>query len=147
MALSEAINHIFRVKGKYEQLFFKSFFNTFDFEDDLTHTHVIAMIILELDGPSRMSYISERLNLEKGSFTPVACRLIDLGYVIKVRDENDKRAYILRLTDKGQAFSQKFRAQHQVYIKGLLEQFNEADQQSFIRTIAELHRLIDVLEV
>ncbi len=147
MELNATINQVFRMKGKYEQTFFKSFFNVFNSPDGLTHNHILSMIILDLDGPSRMSYISEKLSLEKGSFTPVACRLIELGYVEKVRDEKDKRVYILTLTEKGRNFSQKFRTEHYEFVEMMLQQLSEADQTIFIHAISEISRIIDSLDV
>ena len=88
-----------------EKVYFKGFEGTCDFPFHLNQTHIKTLMTLKFEGENPMSVISDKLNLEKGSFTPVANSLIDLGLIEKTPDCKDKRVYNLHLTEKGEVFS------------------------------------------
>jgi DNA-binding MarR family transcriptional regulator len=66
-------------------------------------THVRTLVFLRMQGAAPMSKVARWLNLEKGSFTPVARHLIDCGLVECVQDETDRRRTLIRLTEAGRA--------------------------------------------
>ena len=44
--------------------------------------------------------LAERIFIDRGCCTRALCSLEESGYVIRIKDENDKRAYRIFLTDK-----------------------------------------------
>jgi DNA-binding MarR family transcriptional regulator len=52
--------------------------------------------------------ISSNLNIDKGTTARALKRLEELGYIIRVVDEEDKRAYRVFLTDKAKYIEKEF---------------------------------------
>ncbi len=110
------------------------------------HSQIITLIILKIHGPMRMSYVSEKLNMEKGSFTPVAKRLYEMGYIEKCRDEKDKRSFILALTEEGEKLAQKTMDDHLVYIQNLIDIFDDEERDRFFNAIHDVMVLSKKIE-
>jgi DNA-binding MarR family transcriptional regulator len=116
----------------------KVFFKNFEYQyplEDLNFTHVRTMITLTFEQPCAMSTVSEKMGLEKGSFSPVAHHLIKQGYVIKSQDTADKRVYYLELTQKGKDFAEKVMADHLLYIEGEIEKFPKLEKDIYLNAI------------
>ncbi|GLZ03793.1 MarR family transcriptional regulator [Actinomadura sp. NBRC 104412] len=60
--------------------------------------HVLCHLV---DGPIGMADLSRRLHLEKSSVTGLVDRVERRGLVARVRDDRDRRAYRVALTDEG----------------------------------------------
>lgn len=135
MELSESVETIFELRHHLEQTFFKSFFHKKIATKEMSYTQIITLIILKFNGPSPMSFVSEKLTMEKGSFTPVANCLITKGYIEKRQVEYDKRVYELSLTDKGLAYAKDYTEEHRLYIKQLFEVFSEKEQDEFFKAV------------
>jgi DNA-binding MarR family transcriptional regulator len=86
-----------------EDVFFKGF-QDIDLPYKFSTSQIKTLINLDTDEDMTMSEVSKRLNIEKGSFTPVANKLIDLGCIEKKRSTEDKRISYLVLTDKGSEY-------------------------------------------
>ncbi len=67
----------------------------------LNRTQIKTLVILHYNPHWKMSTISGHLNLKKGSFTTVIDSLIEYSFIEKKRDEKDRRAFELTLTDSG----------------------------------------------
>lgn len=59
------------------------------------------------DGVSQ-EYLSEELNVDKGTTAKAMKKLEDLGYIKRLRCENDKRLYKIFLTDKALEIKEEF---------------------------------------
>ena len=132
---------ILQLKRDMSGLFFKAFFSLYSFPEGLNPTHLQAMIYLDHNGPSSMSQISHILQLEKGSFTPVAKKLIELGYIEKNQSEIDKRIYELNLIPKGQDLVQHFKTEHMQYINKTLSCISRKEQKEYF---ALIERIIEI---
>jgi DNA-binding MarR family transcriptional regulator len=61
-----------------------------------------VMLVLLRNDKINQETIAENLNLDKATVGRAVVKLMKEGYVSRSRDPNDKRAYILRITAKGQ---------------------------------------------
>jgi len=86
-----------------EDAFFKGF-QDIKLPYKFSSSQIKTLINLDYGKHMTMSEISRRLNIEKGSFTPVANKLIELGCIEKIRSLEDKRISYLVLTDKGKKY-------------------------------------------
>lgn len=86
-----------------EDVFFKGF-QELDLPYKFSSSQIKTLINLDTDEDMTMSEVSKRLNIEKGSFTPVANKLIDIGCIEKKKSLEDKRISYLVLTDKGKEY-------------------------------------------
>ena len=125
---------IFTLNYIINKVFFKNFENQYPLED-LNFTHVRTMITLSFEQPCAMSTVSEKMGLEKGSFSPVAHHLIKQGYVMKSQDTADKRVYYLELTQKGKDFAEKVIGDHLLFLEGEIEKFPKLEKDIYLNAI------------
>lgn len=64
-----------------------------------SQSHIL--FLLERNGTKRMSELADALHLTPGAVTTASDRLIDHGYIDRIRDEKDRRVIYLELTQKG----------------------------------------------
>lgn len=64
-------------------------------------THILLLDILESNGPARPSDLAEQLHVTTGGITVLTTKLIKAGYIKKTKNESDRRAYQLEITDDG----------------------------------------------
>ena len=60
-------------------------------------------LLVKLDRPRRMGDLAQVMNQLPSSLTAIADALETRGLVMRERDPNDRRAWLLRLTDEGAA--------------------------------------------
>lgn len=143
MAIDEdnCLKHILDLRSIIESAYFKAYEESSDFPENLNHTHVKTMIILKFQGEKPMSVISSKLNMEKGSFTPVANHLIEQGYIEKIPDSKDKRVYNLRLLENGESLTNEVIKKHNIFVKKMLEQLSEDEKKSYFEAIELINDL------
>ena len=132
---------LFRLKRDLNELFFRAFFNIYQFPEELNSTHMQSMIYLDHLGSCPMTQISRILQMEKGSFTPVAKKLTELGYIKKIRNADDKRIFELSLTSTGLTLVGHFKEEHQKYIRECLSMLTTEEQKEYFDL---MDRLIDI---
>ena len=76
-------------------------------EINLTYTQYVAMMVLWEEKEATLKHIGERLVLDSGTLTPLFRKLEEKGFVNRVKDENDDRNLIIKLTDEGFALRDK----------------------------------------
>jgi DNA-binding MarR family transcriptional regulator len=137
----EYFSKLFNLNRDIGQIFFREFETIYNLPDSLNHTHMKTLMFLRFNGPSPMSHISTQLSLEKGSFTSVAHRLIETGYIEKQRAEGDKRIFLLNLTDKGKDFSIAFGDKHLEYVKNTIGVLDDCEQMNYLEMVDVLLKL------
>jgi MarR family transcriptional regulator, organic hydroperoxide resistance regulator len=110
---------------------------------DMNMTHFRALVLLRLRGAVPMSVAARWLNLEKGSFTPVARRLMDAGLVECVEDEADRRRTLIRLTQKGQDLDLDMHAHLAFEFNTRISMLSPAEQRAFFASLEKLNALLD----
>ncbi len=135
MELDRAMEGIFKLRSAVDQVYFKGFFNTNYRNKGMSAAHFVTLVILMFDGPSRMNCLAEKVDLEKGSFTPVAKRLFEMGYISKSKDPLDKRATILTLTEQGNTFAKDMMDDHRSYIRNLISIFSAEEIGEYFQAV------------
>jgi len=73
----------------------------------LTYPQYLALLVLwEQDGLT-VSDLGERLHLDSGTLTPLLKRLEAAGYVSRLRDVQDERRVLIRLTAAGRQLKKR----------------------------------------
>lgn len=67
-------------------------------ELSMNDVHILENVKKASD--NTMSHIANRLMVTQGTLTTNVSKLINKGYLVRYRDENDKRVYRLKNTDK-----------------------------------------------
>jgi DNA-binding MarR family transcriptional regulator len=70
-------------------------------EMDLTMTQLKVVLLLFLNGPSRMSTLASGLGVTLATATGVMDRLVEKGFVSRQNEPGDRRVVLCRLTDTG----------------------------------------------
>jgi MarR family transcriptional regulator, organic hydroperoxide resistance regulator len=69
----------------------------------LTHPQYLVMLALWEESPLSVKQLSNLLQLDPGTLSPLLKRLEAAGYLTRARDPRDERSLAVRLTDAGQA--------------------------------------------
>lgn len=68
----------------------------------LTHPQYLVMLALWEESPLSVKQLSNLLQLDPGTLSPLLKRLEAAGYLTRQRDPRDERSLAVRLTDSGQ---------------------------------------------
>lgn len=93
-------------------------------EQDIT---IISMISNE--DKLTAKEISAKLNVPKTTIVTAVQRLVNRGYVIQIRNEVDKRANILKLSDKGNMINQEHLEYEDRLLQFLVSMWTEEQQE------------------
>jgi len=110
--------------------------------EDLNMTHVRTLVFLRIHGASPLSAVARWLNLEKGSFTPVARRLVAAGLAETVPDGVDRRRTLLALTEAGLAFDDRLRTRMAEGFARQVDRLSAADRKRFFDALARIRELL-----
>ncbi|MEV8372927.1 MarR family transcriptional regulator [Kribbella sp. NPDC056861] len=69
----------------------------------LTHPQYLVMLALWEESPLSVKQLSNLLQLDPGTLSPLLKRLESAGYLTRARDPRDERSLAVRLTNAGQA--------------------------------------------
>ncbi|WBQ03295.1 MarR family winged helix-turn-helix transcriptional regulator [Kribbella sp. CA-293567] len=69
----------------------------------LTHPQYLVMLALWEESPLSVKQLSNLLQLDPGTLSPLLKRLEASGYVTRARDPRDERSLAVRLTESGQS--------------------------------------------
>jgi DNA-binding MarR family transcriptional regulator len=128
-----------------ERVFFKQHLYTYKKPEGLNQTHMLTLLYLQFHTSCAMVELSRHLNLEKGSFTPVANKLVKLGYIEKRQNAEDKRVSQLFLTPKGSSVASDFVKSHMQYIQNLLDTLEEKEKEKFIQAVGVINETLQAL--
>lgn len=131
------LNLIFELSHIYRDVFVRDFLADYPTPDGLNRTHLRTLLYIMFADNPKMSEISGNMGLEKGSFTPVAQKLLALGYISKSKTDKDRRKSILNLTDKGTVLTQEYYNAHAKYIYDKLELLGD-DQDKYMELLEKM---------
>lgn len=69
---------------------------------NLTYTQYIVMMVLWEFGSMTEGELGKKVHLDSGTLAPLLKRLEKLGYVNRIRPENNERKLFISLTEKGE---------------------------------------------
>jgi DNA-binding MarR family transcriptional regulator len=114
-----------------------------DDEPAMTGTQRIALYELYLGGPMRLNDLAERI----GTSPPTASRAIDalveLGFVDRLRDQEDRRALRLGLTDTGHERASGREARVAAAFAPAIESLSRTEQDQLVELLTRLAAELD----
>lgn len=105
---------------------------------------ITELLILKLLGDGhkkKMFEVMDVLNIDRNAFKTIINRLILHGYVVKSRSEEDRRAYILELTDKGKSVFDEIADKEKKMIFSLLNDFTFNEEKTILKFLVKLEML------
>ncbi|MEH7308994.1 MarR family winged helix-turn-helix transcriptional regulator [Neobacillus drentensis] len=123
---------------------FKNFQRLNQKSSNLTHLqNQILECLFMNQHPLTIKQISEGLNIPKQQMTDLLKRLFDQGYITKSQNVNDKRSFVIQLTEKGNASQhEKWGIIYQNFVNDL-SKLNDEEQ---IDLEYALHKVNDLLK-
>ena len=100
-------------------------------DHDLTQQQAQLMCLL-IDGPVGMSELTRLMRLEKSSLTGLVDRVEKRGLVARTRDERDRRACRIELTEDGVRLAHKSHDGVVAELERLAADFSDQEREAFI---------------
>ncbi len=132
---NDDLHDIITIAPVINELFFKNFHRSIELPHSLNKTHMKTLFFVDFEGSCPMNLLSKKVNLEKGSFTPVAEKLINMGYLEKVKSPTDKRKIFLQLTPLGDELITNHRNMHLNYVRSILSKLDDNERETYISAL------------
>ncbi|QQD84320.1 MULTISPECIES: MarR family winged helix-turn-helix transcriptional regulator [Jeotgalicoccus] len=90
-----------------------------------------VMELLYNKGPQPINRIQERILIANSSTTYVLDKLQEKGYIVRLRDEHDKRSMKVELTEQGQALIGDIFPSHANLLSSLFDELSDEELSQF----------------
>ncbi len=111
------------------------------FDDvSVNETHTVDAIGMYV--PKTMSNVAEKLDITMGTLTVAINHLVKKGYVNKVKNEEDKRVFMLSLTEKGRELYKAHQKFHFELVKSLVLNLSDYEADMFIEALSSLNQFL-----
>ena len=112
-------------------------------ELDLTLPQIQVLRILKREGVVPTGKLAVCLRISAPATTQLTDRLIRKGLIERRHSEDDRRAVLVGLSEKGQSLVDRFRARRNAIFTAALAELSEADR---AQVVTSLQKVIAVLE-
>lgn len=110
---------------------------------DLTMTLIHAIEAIGQEKEPRMNQVASRLGITQGTLSTSVENLVQKGYVERTKSDDDRRAIVLRLSNKGRrAYEHHFNF-HNDMVRYALASLDTQEEEILIKTIS---KIIDYFE-
>ncbi|MFD0960023.1 MarR family winged helix-turn-helix transcriptional regulator [Paenibacillus chungangensis] len=106
------------------------------FEKRLPGSQSYILYVLEQGGPKRMSELADSICLTPGAVTVASDKLMNQGFIERIRDEADRRIVHVKITEKGEEALKEMRSEGKDVMRQVFYHLSEP----------ELECLVDVFE-
>lgn len=115
------------------------------YQETFPGSQSVIMYYLEQRGPLKMSVLADTLHLTAGAVTTASNKLIEQGYISRIRDQQDRRVVRLHITEEGQAIMYELQETGRQMMKKIFRHVSDSDLQNmnriFIQSIQQLSEL------
>ena len=108
----------------------------------ISEIHLIEAISRTKDNNAATN-VSRSLKITPGSLTVAANTLINKGYIIRKKDETDKRISRLYLTEKGNYINEKHLYFHNEMVKGVIEALDSQENGVLIKALNKINDFME----
>lgn len=112
-------------------------------EHDVTGPQYGVLRILQREGPSTMTELSQQLLVTAGNVTGLVDRLQRDGLVEREHAESDRRVVRTRLTDRGRRLVEQAAATHHRFLTELLESWSVEDKERLRELLESLQASLE----
>lgn len=93
---------------------------------------ILVLSELRSNGPMRQAELAETIGYTKGAMTHISIKLVMLGLVERLYDDNDRRTIRLKITDAGEkALEEAKKIGHDVFMQ-LFDVLNEEEINQYL---------------
>lgn len=112
------------------------------FEERFPGSQSHILLLLERKGKSKMSEVAEALHLTPGAVTTASDKLIENGYITRVRDEQDRRVVYLDMTKEGKELLATLQNEARKVMQLVFADLSETDLNFLISTFEQAEKNI-----
>ena len=105
---------------------------------ELNVRHRLVLQALGLEGARSIAAIGQQLGLTPSTMTGIVDRLEDLGLLRREKHETDRRAFVLRLTPKGENAFRREVEFYRALLDGMLEATDDNAKPMLLDVVAHL---------
>ncbi|MCY0875089.1 MAG: MarR family transcriptional regulator [Firmicutes bacterium] len=105
---------------------------------DITPPQFDALVVISLTDKLAIGDLSGRLGLAYSTTTDLVDRLERRGFVLRVRDEEDKRVVRVRMLPAGEELIDRLMTARRAYLARVLEQVGAPEQEALLRALTVL---------
>jgi DNA-binding MarR family transcriptional regulator len=102
-----------------------------------------ALSCLYRQGPLSISELASELKISKQQTTPLICRLIDSGLVMRKADEHDRRIVRVEITGAGKSAFEELEAEVKRVFAAKLEVLPDTDLDELDRMIPRVRKILE----
>ncbi|WAW15657.1 MarR family winged helix-turn-helix transcriptional regulator [Peptostreptococcus equinus] len=110
---------------------------------EINKTQLRALTFVYNYGDVSMTLLCNMLNIEKGSLTTTIDNLEKDGYVTRIKDINDRRKYIIKLTDKGGNIAKDFMYNLKENLKSKIDGISEERKSNLILAMENIIKEVE----
>ena len=105
---------------------------------NLSRTEMHALEIVQDIPDATLTQIADVLGITKATVSVSVNRLVEKGFLVKTRAEDDKRKSILKLTYEGEAMCKKHTQFHDMLIQAVIRDFQVAQYPEVLQSMQAL---------
>ncbi len=94
--------------------------------------------ILDRDGSMTQQQLQSRLDIKSSSMSEILTKLETSGFIVRKRDETDRRRCIIEITDAGREDQKEHAIARRRQMTSLYDGLDEEDQEEMIRILLKL---------
>lgn len=114
---------------------------------NLSRTEMHALEIIQDYPDATLTRIADVLGITKATISVSVNRLVEKGYLVKTRAEDDKRKSILQLTQTGELMCKKHKQFHDMLIHSVMKEFHVEEYPEVLRSMQALVNFFNCLRV
>jgi DNA-binding MarR family transcriptional regulator len=107
-------------------------------KERITFSQYSVLLALSRKGPMQMSKLGEHMLVAPANVTGLVDRMEEKGYVRRMRDEKDRRLYVIEATEKGSRVFKGISSRFRQYTGGLGATLTREERES---TLAALRKV------
>lgn len=105
---------------------------------NLTNNDMHIIEAIGLQGENTMSMVAKKLGITAGSLTTSVNGLVNKKYVIRHRNEQDRRVVLLRLTEKGIRAYEHHKEYHRKMTQAVMNKLTDEEIPVLVKTLKGL---------
>ncbi|MBP9987207.1 MAG: MarR family transcriptional regulator [Bacteroidales bacterium] len=113
---------------------------------DLTPEQFLLIDLLWNEGPMSQQVMADTMHKDKNSITNLADQLERKGWVVRKKDDFDRRSNILTLTEKAESLKLEAKEKGISILEQIIEGISEEDLTVFLNTLEKLSDNMNVTQ-
>ena len=111
-------------------------------ENDLTPTQFSVLEIIYSKGSLKIGQLIEKVLSTSGNMTVVIKNMEKKGLVEKINDKNDKRSFLINLTEKGKKIIEELLPKHIESVEKTFDILTDEDKENLINILRKFKEII-----